>query len=141
MTTSSKRWFPYSLHEGRLSAKQFAKGFLVLVGIVLPIGVAIGFAMAILGIEETSIKQRLFELVLLIPLTIILFSLTIRRLHDLDKSGWYALVLFVPVVQVVLVIWLLYKSGTQNQNKFGVPPDERSAKEILLNRTQFTTRA
>jgi uncharacterized membrane protein YhaH (DUF805 family) len=35
------------------------------------------------------------------------FAVTARRLHDTDRSGWWQLVGFIPVIGwIVLVIWL-----------------------------------
>lgn len=46
-------------------------------------------------------------------------SLSVRRLHDLDKSGWFAVLLLVPVVGLVLYLYLLVRKGTEGSNRFG----------------------
>ncbi len=49
-------------------------------------------------------------------------SLLVRRLHDTDRSGWWALILFVPLIGViVLLVWLCSK-GTSGVNRFGRDP-------------------
>lgn len=45
--------------------------------------------------------------------------LVVRRLHDLNKSGWMGLLLFIPVVQFFFMIYLLLASGTTGPNEYG----------------------
>lgn len=46
-------------------------------------------------------------------------GLGIRRLHDLDKSGWWLLILLVPLIgAIVLIVWFATK-GTAGPNRFG----------------------
>lgn len=45
----------------------------------------------------------------------------IRRLHDKDKSGWWMLLVFVPLVgSIILLVWFC-QQGTQGDNRFGSP--------------------
>ncbi len=49
-------------------------------------------------------------------------AIGIRRLHDLDRSGWWTLIVLVPVVGViVLLVWDASK-GTTGANRFGPDP-------------------
>lgn len=50
------------------------------------------------------------------------FPLAIRRLHDLNTSGWYVLLTFAPFGQL-LILWLMFKKGTEGPNKYGPPPE------------------
>ena len=59
---------------------------------------------------------------LLIPLFISSVSLGIRRLHDLDKSGWMILIYAVPLLNAVFGIYLLAAKGTDGPNRFGADP-------------------
>jgi uncharacterized membrane protein YhaH (DUF805 family) len=43
----------------------------------------------------------------------------IRRLHDLDKSGWWTLIALIPLVGwIILIVWYCTK-GTPGTNAFG----------------------
>ena len=55
------------------------------------------------------------------PLTI-LPSLAVisRRLHDINRSGWWCLMCVTPLV-IILIIFLCKKSD-ENENKFGLNP-------------------
>ncbi len=49
-------------------------------------------------------------------------TVTIRRLHDIDRSGWWILVLAVPIIGLFLwLIWFLER-GTKGDNRFGSDP-------------------
>lgn len=50
------------------------------------------------------------------------FRLAIRRLHDLDKSGWFMLLWIVPVVNVIFAIYLFCFKGTDGYNRYGEDP-------------------
>jgi uncharacterized membrane protein YhaH (DUF805 family) len=42
-------------------------------------------------------------------------ALAIRRMHDVDKSGWYSL---IPIYNLIL----LCTEGTTGDNRFGADP-------------------
>jgi hypothetical protein len=47
--------------------------------------------------------------------------LAARRLHDIGKSGWWQLVLFIPFLGFLLLLyWLVQPTGTE-ANQFGQP--------------------
>jgi uncharacterized membrane protein YhaH (DUF805 family) len=46
-------------------------------------------------------------------------AVTVRRLHDTDRSGWWYLVIFVPFVGSIALLVFLVLQGTQGQNRFG----------------------
>ncbi|MCC7221335.1 MAG: DUF805 domain-containing protein [Candidatus Contendobacter sp.] len=58
--------------------------------------------------------------------------LTIQRLHDFNASGWWALLMAVPVASFVLYLVLLIMPGTQGSNRFGYPPPPNTLGVILL---------
>ena len=46
----------------------------------------------------------------------------IRRFHDRDKSGWFILVNFIPIVGWIFVLVMLVEKGTPGKNRFGDYP-------------------
>lgn len=60
----------------------------------------------------------LFSLAVLLPG----LAVAVRRLHDLDRSGWWILLGLIPLVgAVILIIWYCMK-GTTGPNRFGPDP-------------------
>jgi uncharacterized membrane protein YhaH (DUF805 family) len=49
-------------------------------------------------------------------------AVTVRRLHDTDKSGWWILVALVPAVGGIILLVLLALDGTPGNNQFGPSP-------------------
>ncbi len=57
----------------------------------------------------------------LITLALFFPSLTVgvRRLHDTDRSGWWMLLILVPLVGVIALIVFFCQRGTDGTNRFG----------------------
>ena len=49
-------------------------------------------------------------------------SITTRRLHDVGKSGWWQLLLIVPLVGFY-VLYLLMRRGQSGDNRYGFSPE------------------
>lgn len=45
----------------------------------------------------------------------------IRRLHDIDRTGWWTLIALVPIVGIILLIVWACQEGTRGENRFGKP--------------------
>ncbi len=68
--------------------------------------------------------STIFWLAALLPY----ISVSVRRLHDLDRTGWWYWIGLIPLVGViVLIVWFATK-GTDGPNRFGDDPfsDDRS---------------
>lgn len=64
----------------------------------------------------------LFLVVAAIPLALLAPISCIRRMHDIDKSGWFSI---IPVVGTILILF----PGTPGPNRFGPDPRNPEAKE------------
>ena len=51
-----------------------------------------------------------------------MFFVTHRRLHDLNASGWWQLITFIPFGQILMIGFIFFK-GTPGPNKYGEPPE------------------
>lgn len=49
-------------------------------------------------------------------------AVSVRRLHDIDRSGWWLLVVFVPLIGVLLLIYWFVQVGIASANQFGADP-------------------
>lgn len=50
------------------------------------------------------------------------FAVTVRRLHDLNKSGYWALIYLIPVMGWIWLFIMLSFRGTKGANRFGPDP-------------------
>lgn len=47
------------------------------------------------------------------------FAISIKRLHDLDLSGWFMLLALIPIVNIWLIIKIGFFRGTKGTNRYG----------------------
>ena len=65
------------------------------------------------------------------PLTLIAYlvhfvpglAVLVRRLHDIDRSGWWLLISLVPVLGSIWLLVLLCSEGTYGPNEYGPNPN------------------
>lgn len=57
-----------------------------------------------------------------------IFMLDIKRLHDLGKSGYWVLLIFVPLVNIGFLLYLLIAVGETDTNEYGPNPREPDLK-------------
>ena len=50
-------------------------------------------------------------------------AMSVRRLHDLDRTGWWMLLLLTIIGIILLVVWFCMR-GTVGRNRFGPDPLE-----------------
>ena len=69
-------------------------------------------------LEPTGTVGGLFGLATLVP------SLAVgaRRLHDINRSGWWQLLWLLPVIGWIVVIYWGIKKGDDIPNKYGPNP-------------------
>ena len=72
-----------------------------------------------------------------IPLFLYIFAtflpglaVTIRRLHDTGKSGWYYLISFIPYLGGFILLIFMLESGNKGNNKYGPDPKGGNDDEI-----------
>ena len=94
----------YATFEGRASRSEYWWFFLFTL-----------LASTATGIISEALSA-LFSLAVLLP------SLAVgaRRLHDTDRSGWFLLLWFIPLIGwIVLVIWAIQDSKEPNRFSIG----------------------
>ena len=78
---------------------------------------------AVLGEEAATIIFYLFGLVYIWSL----IAIQVKRWHDRDKSGWWILINFIPIIGFWAFIENGFLPGTEGKNRFGEDPLERPA--------------
>ena len=99
----------YVNFEGRATRAEFWWFFLF--------NFVIGLILGVLG-KVGAILSGIWGLGILLPQ----LGLGARRLHDINKSGWYLLLAFIPLVgAIILIIWWA-KEGDPTENQYGPVP-------------------
>ena len=99
----------YADFNGRATRSQYWYFVLFTVIIAFVLGFIDGL------IFKTQVLSLIFNLAIIIPS----IALGVRRLHDLGKSGWWYLLVLIPIVgPIVLLIWFCTKGETK-KNQYG----------------------
>ena len=99
----------YAVFKGRARRKEY--WMFVLFNII--IGFALGFIEGLLGISRhgSSVLANIYSLAILLPG----IAVSIRRMHDVGKSGWFVL---IPIYNLVLAC----TAGDAGENQYGPDP-------------------
>ena len=105
----------FAVFSGRASRSEF--WFFVLFGFLGGI-IAVIIDVMILGypFEENGPINLIFSVALIVPS----ISVAARRLHDINKSGWWQLLWVTIIGGILLIIWHATE-GEDKKNKFGPP--------------------
>ena len=71
--------------------------------------------------DGVGLFSSIFSLVVIVPA----FLVYIKRWHDRDKSGWWMLIVLIPLVGLIwFLVELGFLPGTPGPNRFGPPPSD-----------------
>jgi uncharacterized membrane protein YhaH (DUF805 family) len=117
MTAVKTCFSKYATFSGRASRSEF--WWFVLFNLLVSIVLAIIDA-AIFGVGEqgTGPLGAIYSLAVFLPG----LSVTVRRLHDTDRSGWWWWIILIPLVGFLVLLWFLVTAGTPGTNRFGPDP-------------------
>jgi uncharacterized membrane protein YhaH (DUF805 family) len=109
----------YAEFNGRSRRKEYWMFTLYNIVIVMVLYLA-GLVMLLRG----SISMVFFGLAILYWLAVLVpgLAVCVRRLHDIDKSGWFILVSLIPAVGGIILLVLVCLDGTPGDNRFGPSP-------------------
>ena len=120
-----KKYFDFS---GRARRKEY-----FLFNIFAVIILVISFFIDILiGTYDEELGWGLFSGIYLIFFFIPALAVSIRRLHDWDKSGWFLLLNLIPFVGQLIVFVFMCIPGNVGANRFGPGPKAPSDYEPKL---------
>jgi len=111
-------WFKKGLRNyvnfsGRARRKEYWYFFLVQMGVIL-------VAMLLDAIIFSS-ETGLFYLVAVLGLFLPGLAVTIRRLHDTSRSGWWFLIGVIPLIGSIILLVFLASDTKPETNKWGLP--------------------
>ena len=113
--TSLKDFIKFNGRSCRTESRYFLI-FNIIIGLTAGlIDMKMGFTIEIIPGIPTLILSEITRGILILPNV----SLVIRRLHDINKSGWWMLLFFTIVGLIPMFYWLYYKEGDQSENNYG----------------------
>ncbi len=69
--------------------------------------------------EDIGIVALLLSYILVLWIAL---AATTQRLHDLEKSGWLGILIFIPLVNIFMMIYLYCFAGLIGGNQYGAEP-------------------
>ena len=109
----------YLLFNGRASRKEFwaVMLFSVLISFALQLLYTLGFAIS----DNLGLLLALPFVIFALGMVIPQLAVSVRRLHDTDKSGWWLLLGFIPIFGTIALIVLFSLASSEGDNRFGEP--------------------
>ena len=113
----------YATFEGRARRKEY--WFFVLFNVLAIIVLEILDVVLGTFSQETGfgLLSGLYAIAVLLPS----LAVTVRRLHDTDRSGWWILINFIPLIGAIVLLIFTLLDGTPGSNRFGPNPKGEAA--------------
>ena len=110
----------YAVFSGRARRKEY--WFFVLFNIIIGLALTfIDFSTGLYDVEfEIGLLSSLYSLAVLVPG----IAVTIRRLHDTSRTGWWFLIAFVPIIGVIVLLVFMVFDSTPGDNQYGPNPKD-----------------
>jgi uncharacterized membrane protein YhaH (DUF805 family) len=115
----------YADFSGRARRKEFWMYQLF----YLIVSIALSFIDGLIGTYSSAgigLLSTIFGFVSIIPA----IALATRRLHDINKSGWWQLIEFIPLIGVIVLFIFFVLKGTDGENRYGSDPLATQTSEL-----------
>jgi uncharacterized membrane protein YhaH (DUF805 family) len=103
----------YAKFDGRASRPAFWWWFLF--GVIVSI---------VANILNAAVGSQVISIIVSLALLLPGLSVSIRRLHDTDRTGWWILIGLIPLIGVIVLIVFYAQKGDAGNNQYGPPMAE-----------------
>jgi uncharacterized membrane protein YhaH (DUF805 family) len=112
----------YLSAQGRVNRKQFWLWLVLPCSVISVVLVLLDLALGTYDAKDgVGLLSSIFSLVVIVPAILVY----IKRWHDRDKSGWWMLIVLIPLVGAIwFLVELGFLPGTPGPNRFGAPPSD-----------------
>ena len=110
----------YADFNGRARRKEywmFVVFNIIFAGVAMALDNVLGIAFGVVGYGPL---YGLYSLAVLIPG----LAVTVRRLHDVGKSGWMIFIALIPLVGAIWLLVLFVTDSNPGENQYGANPKE-----------------
>lgn len=107
--------------EGRARRKEFFA--FSLINFLVTVVLAIAATAATAANPESGLSLAMTVIYVLFAIAVIIpsWAVSIRRLHDINRSGWWVLITFVPFLGLIFLVFMFLDSHP-HENEYGVSP-------------------
>jgi len=100
--------------QGRAPRSEFWWWYLFYLIVAIVLGI---IDATVIG-SDAGILGAVWVLATLLPF----LAVSVRRLHDIDRSGWWILIGIIPLVGWILIIYWYTRPSDEAANRFGENP-------------------
>jgi uncharacterized membrane protein YhaH (DUF805 family) len=107
----------YAVFTGRARRREFWT--FTLISVI--ISIVLGIIDAVIGTDYASgygVLGTIYGLAVVIPS----IAVGIRRLHDINRAGWWILIALIPIIGFIVLIVFYFTEGTRGDNRYGPDP-------------------
>jgi uncharacterized membrane protein YhaH (DUF805 family) len=116
----------YAVFSGRARRKEYWM-YTLFNCIALVVLVVLGFAV------NTMIPYFLYAIAIILPT----LAVSVRRLHDTGKSGWFMLIALIPFVGGIIVFVFTCIEGNKAPNAYGPDPKQGDLPPYMPQQPQY----
>ena len=106
----------YAVFSGRSQRSEY--WFFVLFYLIIYIVLAVLDGLVFKSGSQIGILSGVFSLAMIVPS----IAVAARRLHDTDRSGWWQLLVLIPLIGAIVLIVFLAQDTKPGENKYGPSP-------------------
>lgn len=110
----------YAVFSGRARRKEYWMFFLFNLLISIALGIVDGVIGTLDATTGLGLLGTLYALAVLIPG----IAVSVRRLHDIGKSGWWLLLLFIPLIGAIVILVFTVLDSQPGPNQYGDNPKQ-----------------
>ena len=88
------------------------------------IAIALGVLDSMLGTFNAQLGYGVLSLVYILAVIVPSLAVSFRRLHDTNRSGWWLLLAFVPLIGGLVLLVFMILDGTEGTNDYGPDPKQ-----------------
>lgn len=111
-------WKQYFTLSGRSRRKEY---FYFILGNVL-IGILLGILDTMTGTYDSEAGMGILGGIYAIAAFIPSITLTVRRLHDTDRAGWWLFIAIIPIVGFLVLLYFMLTDSDEDENQYGLSP-------------------
>lgn len=110
----------YATFSGRSRRKEY--WYFCLFNIL--ISLALGFIDGLTGNFDPNTGYGLLGGIYTLAVLLPGIAVTVRRLHDTDRSGWWIFIMLIPLIGVLILLYFMISDSKAEVNKYGGNPKE-----------------
>jgi uncharacterized membrane protein YhaH (DUF805 family) len=118
----------YAVFSGR--ARRMEYWYFVLFNLIVAIVLALIDTLlgTTTGVSSFGILSGIYSLAVLIPTLAVL----VRRLHDIDRTGWWIFINLIPLVGTIVLLVFALTPGTPGSNRYGPDPKQATGEARVV---------